>query len=174
MLKLHGDLFTWLLLSFTTIINAMVMPSAKWCPEKQIFIDGTIASSDLAQNYIDTVRENSSNLRIFGYGSLCWNPGHSVLASPSVKSKFGLANGFIRTWAQLSADHRGTPHFNGLVCSLLSDKEFKEMKTFHNKEGIFVANDDSNSSITEGILYEVPPCLIDKCLEEVCSYFVLP
>lgn len=149
--------------------NSMSLSSAKWCPEKQIYVDGTIASSDKAQNYIDDVIQKGSPLYIFGYGSLCWNPGQSVLASPSVKSRFGSAKGFVRTWAQRSADHRGTPNFNGLVCSLLTDEEYQDIVSLHR-------NDSSDSllqetprkpSVTEGVLYEVPPPLVQKCLEEL-------
>ena len=153
--------------------SSMSLSSAKWCPEQQIYVDGTIASSDKAQQYIDKVIQESSPLYIFGYGSLCWNPGQSVLASPSVKSRFGSAKGFVRTWAQKSADHRGTPHFNGLVCSLLTDEEYQNIVSLHRNEStesLFLKDVNGKirkPSITEGVLYEVPSPLVQQCLEEV-------
>lgn len=168
--------FLWLIVLLIIVIpraSSMSLSSAKWCPEQQIYVDGTIASSDKAQQYIDKVISEETPLYIFGYGSLCWNPGNSVLASPLVKSRFGSAKGFVRTWAQKSADHRGTPHFNGLVCSLLTDEEYQNLVSLHRNEStdsLFlkdVKDEIQKPSITEGVLYEVPPPLVQQCLEEV-------
>nr|CAD7193957.1 unnamed protein product [Timema douglasi] len=46
---------------------------------------------------------SSSGLWVFGYGSLCWNPGFEFR-----KSVTGYIKGFIRKFWQGNATHRGT------------------------------------------------------------------
>ena len=104
----------------------------------------------------------------------------------------GRAIGYQRCWSQRSADHRGTPQFNGIVCTLLSDEE---VYTIHhqgsdeqrdkNQRG---SSSDVNSgendddapiqqqqqqqrkqqpSMTEGLIYTVDVELVDDCLAEL-------
>lgn len=142
-----------------------------WCPEQQIYIDGSIEQSTKAQAHIEHIQSQKLPLYIFGYGSLCWRPD-GVLAHPSVKSVFGKAIGFQRCWSQKSADHRGNVHFPGLVCTLLSDEEVRAIEEEHTS---LLLQDSTRSqdhdpkrvSMTEGLVYEVPAELVTQCLEEL-------
>eukprot|EP00759_Apiculatamorpha_spiralis_P017934 PhF_6_TR24008/c0_g1_i1/m.33610 len=53
-------------------------------------------------------------LYVFGYGSLCWRPGFDY-----VQSHKAQLTGYGRRFWQKSTDHRGTPEFPGLVCTLV-------------------------------------------------------
>lgn len=131
-----------------------------WCEEQQIYINGTIASSLHAEEHIQQILSSiqqkqqkqkqeqqeqnpSKELHIFGYGSLCWNPGSTanddVLANPRVSKQIAKAIGWKRCWCQQSTDHRGDVNFYGLVCTLLHDDEIRlihdlQRKRFYNKK----------------------------------------
>ncbi|XP_055380942.1 putative glutathione-specific gamma-glutamylcyclotransferase 2 [Condylostylus longicornis] len=55
---------------------------------------------------------------IFGYGSLCWNPGFTY-----TKCVTGYIRGFVRRFWQGSISHRGTPDKPGRVATLCAEKE---------------------------------------------------
>lgn len=57
---------------------------------------------------------NALTHNIFGYGSLLWNPGFAYCQV----RKVWLPDWSRRMW-QGSTDHRGTPEFPGLVCTLV-------------------------------------------------------
>lgn len=59
-----------------------------------------------------------SDVWIFGYGSLIWNPNFSF-----VESKVGYIRGWCRRFYQGSPDHRGTPHSPGRVVTLVPCRE---------------------------------------------------
>lgn len=152
-----------------------------WCEEQQIYINGTIASSTHAEDYINSILSSivdddsnkEINLHIFGYGSLCWNPGSNdeVLANGKVKQQVAKAIGWKRCWCQKSTDHRGNVSFPGLVCTLLSDDEINSIKMTQKKqynskvEGSIDIK--SEISLTEGVLYTIPCELIEQCLAEL-------
>jgi len=125
-----------------------------WDPVAQIYVGGVVPHYAQVDKMIE---ENNGTLRLFGYGSLCWNPGKGALAHPSVKHMLGRARGYRRCWAQKSTDHRGNPSFPGLVCTLLKDEEFREIRKTNSTE----------ETLTEGLLYEVPPELVEECLAEL-------
>ena len=107
---------------------------------------------------------NNGSLRLFGYGSLCWNPGSAddaILSklSDGVTRTLGQAIGWKRCWAQKSADHRGNPNFPGIVCTLLSDDEYHTLTR--------TSNNSNTPSLTEGMIYTVPPELVEACLSEL-------
>nr|CAD7433077.1 unnamed protein product [Timema monikensis] len=54
---------------------------------------------------------SSSGLWVFGYGSLCWNPGFEFR-----KSVTGCIKGFIRKFWQGNATHRGTEEKKSACC----------------------------------------------------------
>lgn len=141
----------------------MEHPVPTWCPEQQIYIGGVVPdSADLD----DLLTENSGALRIFGYGSLCWNPGSGDVLSrknDGVTTTLGRAVGWKRCWAQRSADHRGTPSFPGLVCSLLTDQEVADIRHAETGE----TQSPVPSSLTEGLIYTVPSELVKDCLSEL-------
>jgi alpha-tubulin suppressor-like RCC1 family protein/cation transport regulator ChaC len=161
--------------------------SAKWCPTQQIYIDGTIEQSSSAETHIQDVLANNLPLYIFGYGSLCWSPGGGILSHPDVDNMFGRAVGYQRCWGQKSADHRGDVHFNGLVCTLLSDEEVRTIVTEHRGgdldleeeqvQMIKTTDDDvdrsrsrntnKKTSMTEGLVYTIPKELVKACLDEL-------
>lgn len=134
-----------------------------WCPDRQIYIGGVVPdNSDLDQ----LLAENSGALPLFGYGSLCWNPGEGATLSKfddGVQQALGRAVGWKRCWAQRSADHRGMPSFQGLVCTLLTDGEVDSIRA---KYGLG-DGERERPSLTEGVLYTVPPHLVKECLEEL-------
>jgi len=133
---------------------------ATWCPEQQIYVGGTVPGEISEYDFQQFLNEANGSLPIFGYGSLCWNPGDGATLSKEsegVTRTFGRAVGWKRCWCQRSADHRGTPEFQGLVCTLLSDEEILDLTD----------NDISKPTMTEGILYTVPASLVDECLEEL-------
>jgi len=138
-----------------------------WCPELQIYVGGVVPGTDDVE-ISKLLKDGNGCLRVFGYGSLCWNPGtvgKSALADSSVSTEFGRVRGYRRCWCQRSTDHRGTPSFPGVVCTLLTDDEYRS--------GRIRANDDDDKvdvkeeSLTEGLLYEVPPDLVEECLAEL-------
>ena len=139
----------------------------RWCPEQQIYVGGVVPdNADLER----LLSDNDGHLRIFGYGSLCWNPGQGATLSreeDGVTQTLGRAVGWKRCWAQRSADHRGTPLFQGLVCTLLTDEEV--VMIHRQVEGS--SGDDMQkgtvTSLTEGVIYTVPPHLVDDCLAEL-------
>ena len=58
----------------------------------------------------------------------------------------GRAIGYQLCWSQRSADHRGMPEFNGIVCTLLSDAEVWGLR--HNQDQDHTANPDGDEQIT--------------------------
>jgi hypothetical protein len=162
--------------------NQMTSKKAMWDPITQ-----TYANSELPSRHnleIDELlRLNGGKLKIFGYGSLCWHPGREGVLSLAVidadeddeaaassatykdderkerkvTTAPGRAIGYQRCWCQRSADHRGTPEFNGIVCTLLSDEEVNDL---HRGE-------KGRTSMTEGMIYTVDEELVEDCLAEL-------
>jgi cation transport regulator ChaC len=136
-----------------------------WCEERQIYIGGIVPEYAQVASFLE---QNGGYLRLFGYGSLCWNPGEgAALSKPGVKSTLGRAKGYRRCWAQRSTDHRGTPRFPGIVCTILRDEEVLAVRRLHNNgEGEFNGSPKA-LTLTEGVLYTVPPELAQECLAEL-------
>lgn len=192
------------IMSKTSLNQALNSNEPTWCEEQQIYINGTIASSSHAEEHINSIlssiHDNTSDesegegaqnkkqkqLHIFGYGSLCWNPGspNEVLANPKVQRKVAKAIGWKRCWCQRSTDHRGNVSFPGLVCTLLSDEEISNIKKLQQQQVECTNNNDNDKggyqsppsttnenkeeiSMTEGVLYSIPPDLVEKCLAEL-------
>lgn len=129
-----------------------------WDPQQQIYIGGVPENAEVTK----LLQDSHGALRIFGYGSLCWNPGHGVLSDDSVRHTLGRALGYRRCWAQKSTDHRGNPNFPGIVCTLLKDEEFRLYRPAAGS-----TTDTEEPCLTEGLLYEVPRELADECLTEL-------
>lgn len=125
-----------------------------WDPVAQIYVGGIVPENAAVQQMI---QDNQGCLRIFGYGSLCWNPGSGALAHPSVQIRLARAQGYRRCWAQKSTDHRGLPKFPGIVCTLLKDEEVRQFRPLNYEQ----------ATSTEGLVYEVPSELVDECLAEL-------
>ena len=134
--------------------------SPTWCPEQQIYIGGVIPDTSDIQSLL---KEQNGTLRIFGYGSLCWSPGAGVLANEGVTKQRGQAIGYQRCWAQKSADHRGTPSFPGIVCTLLRDEEVHNIQVTACDSKL----QDSRPSMTEGVVYTIPSEQVEECLAEL-------
>jgi len=137
--------FGWINRSLASINSShLAMTSNKpvWDPVNQVYVGAVLPENNAAvQQALDT----DGSLRIFGYGSLCWNPGTGPLAQAT--KSLGQVHGYRRCWAQSSADHRGVPTFPGIVCTLLKDEELGE----------------SESSVTAGMIYRVPAELVTEC-----------
>lgn len=137
--------------------------TAEWCPKQQIYVGGTVPG-EISEAEMEAFLEKSDGkLHIFGYGSLCWKPGDdAILSDASVTRIFGRAIGWKRCWSQRSADHRGTPEFQGLVCTLLSDDEMNQLQGLPKSW-----KKPSGPTMTEGVVYTVPPNLVQECLQEL-------
>ena len=85
-------------------------------------------------------------LWIFGYGSLCFKLDESFI----VEEQFiGRVDGWARFFAQRSADHRGTPAAPGLVATLVTAEELKELQGS--------SSSTSTSTSTIGVCYRIAP-----------------
>jgi alpha-tubulin suppressor-like RCC1 family protein/cation transport regulator ChaC len=139
-----------------------------WCPEQQIYIGGVVPRTESSPDLESLLEQNKDgSLLIFGYGSLCWHPGTGILAHPNVTTSLGRAVGWKRCWAQKSADHRGNPRFNGIVCTLLSDEEVRSLKEHNANKDVTSIDPNHKSSLTEGLVYKVPKELVEECLVEL-------
>jgi cation transport regulator ChaC len=138
--------------------------AAVWCPAQQIYIGGVIPGATNEQ-VEELLAQNDGYLRVFGYGSLCWNPGSAdtALGHDSVTSSLGHALHYKRAWAQKSTDHRGTPEFPGIVCTLLQAKEVEALLPPPTSS----SSDRNTNMMTEGMIYLVPPKLAQDCLTEL-------
>ena len=80
---------------------------ARWDPDQQIYVDGIVPDASGKSEEIEALRQtNGGHMRIFGYGSLCWNPGSGATLSKEsegVTRSLGRAKGWRRCWAQRSA-----------------------------------------------------------------------
>ena len=155
--------------------NAASLKVIMWNPTSQIYENGILPS--IATNASDISHLLSMNddgrLRIFGYGSLTWHPGNGVLSLSDgrVRQTRGYINGYQRIWCQRSADHRGTPEFNGIVCTLLSDVEINELQQrqrgYHNTHQRRKRKMMTSNSRTEGVIYAIDGELAEQCLLEL-------
>jgi len=153
------------------VVDATNTQEAVWCPERQIYMNGQVPTAGkdtdiLLQQLLDM---NQGNLFLFGYGSLCWNPGRPdqdtlAMTHLGVTSKVASAIGYKRCWAQKSADHRGTPTFPGIVCTLLNKDELALLPKQQQQEG---EGDSPSTYITTGVLFSVPSTLVNQVLTEL-------
>jgi glutathione-specific gamma-glutamylcyclotransferase len=120
--------------------------SVQWDPVQQIYVGGVMPGA--TDEEIGQLLEQDGVLRVFGYGSLCWNPGDGVLGEASATT--GRLYQYRRVWAQRSTDHRGTPSFPGLVCTLLQCCDL-----------------NNTSSVTQGRIYTVPRDKAEECWKEL-------
>jgi cation transport regulator ChaC len=166
----------------TMNIGTDEQPEPQWCSQQKIYLNGVVPRAESAFDVSELLQpgddENENKcLRIFGYGSLCWRPGSGVLSKETVRRSLGRAVGWRRCWAQRSADHRGTPMFPGLVCTLLKDEEVQQLKKQYYPSAKSTAHivggrenfaiDTKVTSMTEGLIYTIPSELVDECLEEL-------
>lgn len=156
-------------------------PEPQWCTKQKIYLHGIVPKAKSAFQLTDLLPSGDGGddhgLRIFGYGSLCWHPGKGVLSNERVRRSLGRAVGWRRCWAQRSADHRGTPTFPGLVCTLLKDTEVQQLKDHYyppkmaRTDAPTVESSERYSivtaSMTEGLIYTIPSDLVAECLEEL-------
>jgi cation transport regulator ChaC len=161
-----------------TTSNSNSSARAVWDPDLQIYVDGVVPEQRHVREWLLSLQQQQEQGRsagvglwVFGYGSLCWNPGQdgdTVLASPRVGSRLGLASGYRRCWAQKSTDHRGVPDFPGIVCTLLKEEEVEAALRERPQRGPRRLSPDAQSPMgTMGRVYLVPSDMIDPCLNEL-------
>jgi hypothetical protein len=137
-----------------------------WCEKNQIYVGGVPENEEVRK----LIEESDGHLRIFGYGSLCWSPGATgALSKTRVTTSLGFCMGYKRTWAQRSTDHRGTPKFPGIVCTLLTKQEYASVVA--STESFSKPSSDREIAeslcLTEGVIFNVPPELVQETLEEL-------
>lgn len=149
---------------------------AMWDPASQTYAGGTVPSRAGSLDVDALLAAGGGKLRLFGYGSLCWHPGEDGVLSLAgiddgdadgdgagrarVTTAPGRAVGYRRCWCQRSADHRGTPSFNGIVCTLLSDGEVRGLRGDPGAAG-------AGPPATEGLIYTVDADLVGDLLAEL-------
>ena len=79
----------------------------------------------------------------------------------------GRAVGYRRCWANRSADHRGTPSFNGIVCTLLSDGEVRRLQSGVGTHEELSNGEEQPVSTTKGLIYTIDSSLAERCLAEL-------
>lgn len=139
------------------------MEKAVWDAERSMYV-GDVGSGVQHDEAVVRYLETASPLRIFGYGSLCWNPGEGCLAKQGVTSRPGRAIGYKRCWAQKTTDHRGNPSFPGLVCTLLKDEEVRK---FNSPRNYLDEDEEEKPNMVEGLVYSIPDDQADDCLAEL-------
>jgi glutathione-specific gamma-glutamylcyclotransferase len=121
-----------------------------WDPVQQIYVGGRVpgASDEEVQKMVQ-----EHGLRVLGYGSLTWKPSGWLQGGVP-----GRAYGYRRVWAQKSTDHRGTPAFPGIVCTLLTQPEY-QMATG--------SKIDRHDCFVDGLVYHVPDHHVEECLQDL-------
>lgn len=87
-----------------------------YLPRSLMLYDSSSDSSD--DNVANEMNALPSNVWVFGYGSLCWNPGFEF-----TKCVTGYVRGYVRRFWQGNTTHRGTKDKPGRVATLVEDKE---------------------------------------------------
>ena len=137
----------------------------------QVFVDGFCVDEKVQQ----LIKENNGHFKLFGYGSFCWDPGDKIGLSRASR-KFGRVLGYKRVWAQRSTDQCGTVDFPGILCTLLKEQEYKsaQKSASTNKlqqESIVhssaVGSTGENTIATGGVIFDVPPDLVERTLQEL-------
>lgn len=62
--------------------------------------------------------DNNNTIWVFGYGSLCWNPGFEYS-----QCVIGYIRGYVRRFWQGNTTHRGTKEKPGRVATLVGEKQ---------------------------------------------------
>ncbi|ETO08325.1 ChaC-like protein [Reticulomyxa filosa] len=95
-------------------------------------------------------------LWVFGYASVCWKP-----TFPYVRTRKAYLSGYERRFWQLSTDHRGTPSFPGLVCTLIPTADIFTLEATDTKQNKIIKTG------IYGLAYEIPEDQINEVLDHL-------
>ena len=126
----------------SVVTSSSKVPRVLWREDNTVYTDDGPEIKEVRR----LIEEGDGCVRIFGYGSLCWNPGADGGLTKASQT-LGRVQGYKRVWAQRSTDHRGTHDFRGVVCTLLTEDEYHSVLNDNSVQGT-VGTITSSSSVS--------------------------